>query len=78
MDGVEEYIEIIDRVQADTGHRFGCRDIFDIIIHTARKAKMIDKGDDYVFVLFENELRDFVTRLQINQRGMENLCAMSV
>ena len=57
-------------------HLFRLEDIHTALQYTERKAKLNGKGDDYIPVLFENELRDFVMREIINTRGRMNKCVI--
>lgn len=66
---IDELADALFRTQRDTGHAFTFEEIRSTIVLTTRKAKMNGKGDDYVPVLFENELRDLVMRNRINVFG---------
>lgn len=70
--------DVLFQVQRETGHTFTVDDAWEVMIHTVRKARMNGKGDDYIPVLLENELRDFLMRKQINLLGRLNECARSV
>ena len=69
---------ILFQVQRETGYIFTVDEAWEVMTHTVRKARMNGKGDDYIPVLLENELRDFLTRKQINLLGRLNECARSV
>ena len=73
----EELVDILVDVQRRLRYTFDLVDVFDILRYTIRKCEVNGKGEDYVPILFENELRDFVMRKQINMRGRMNLCARS-
>lgn len=75
---VEELGGIVVDVQNETGYWFDVYDVARIAQHTVRKAEMNGKDENYVLILFENELRDHVMRERINEMGRENLCARSV
>ena len=66
---------IVVGVEAKTGWTFRYKDVCEILQYTERKARQNGKGQDYVPILFENELRDFVTRSVINAKGRLNECA---
>jgi hypothetical protein len=67
---------IVVNVEVETGLTFRLEDIHTALQYTERKAKLNGKGDDYIPVLFENELRDFVMREIINTRGRMNKCVI--
>ena len=64
----EGLVEIVYDVQRQVGFRFDFVDLFELIRYTIRKAELNGKDEDYVPVLFRNELEDFVMRKQINER----------
>ena len=53
-------------------------DMVAIMQHTVRKADLNGKDEEYVPLLFRNELEDYVMRERINAIGRRNLCATSV
>lgn len=71
----DEIRRIVVGVEANTGWTFRYKDVCEILQYTERKARQNGKGQDYVPILFENELRDFVTRSVINAKGRLNECA---
>lgn len=66
-----ELAEIVAKVQNDTKYVFCPYEIADILAFTRRKCKINRKGDDYVPLLFENELRDYLMREAINYMSMK-------
>ncbi len=74
----EQLTDILFDVQSRLGCTFDLTDVLCILRHTVRKCEVNGKGDGYVPILFENELRDFVMRKQINRSGRTNLCARNV
>lgn len=74
---IEELVDILFDVQHRLRYTFDLTDVFNILRYTIRKCEVNGKGEDYVPILFENELRDFVMREEINRRGRMNLCARS-
>ena len=71
---VDRLLMIISDVQETLDYHFSPKDAEEILNHTIRKAQVTGKGIGYIPVLFENELKDFVMRTEINKRG----CALNV
>lgn len=71
-DQVDELVEIVERVEKKTGWTFCPKELHDILQFTIRKCELNGKGDDYIPILFENELTDYLMRLVINARGAKN------
>ena len=67
--------DIVFTVRQETGYRFDVMEVFDILKHSIRKAEMNGKGEDYLPILFQNELEDHVMRQRINREGF--VCAAS-
>lgn len=67
-----ELARIVVGVTEKTGYEFCSYEIADILAFTHRKCELNKKGEDYVPVLFENELRDYLMREAINFRSEEN------
>lgn len=61
--------DILFQVQREAGHTFTVDEAWEVMTHTVRKARINGKGDDYIPILFENELRDFLMRKYINILG---------
>lgn len=72
-----EIQSIVSGVEKKLGWAFDPNEVDSILAYTKRKADLNGKGPDYVPILFENELRDFVMREVINYIGRENRCALS-
>lgn len=72
-----EIRSIVSGVEERFGWEFDQKEVDSILAFTKRKADLNGKGADYVPILFENELRDFVMREVINYIGRENRCALS-
>ena len=68
----DELVDIVESVEKKTGWKFCPKEVHDILRHTIRKCELNGKGEDYIPVLFENELRDYLMRLVINARGAMN------
>ena len=65
----EELGDIIVDVQNETGFWFDVDDMVAIMQHTVRKADLNGKDEEYVPLLFRNELEDYVMRERINAIG---------
>ena len=65
----EELAEIVEKVAEKTGLVICLKDANEVLKYTVRKCEVSGTGPDYIPVLFENELRDFLTRKIINARG---------
>lgn len=68
----DELVNIVYSVQRQAGYRFDLMEVFEVIRHTVRKAELNGKSENYIPILLENELRDFVMRKRINERGKLN------
>lgn len=71
----EAMVGVLYQVQREVGYTFSFDEVYDTAVQTRRKVNLNGKGDDYVPILFENELRDLVMRNRINLLGelmMEN------
>lgn len=77
MMSIQEIQDIVSGVEEKLGWVFFPDEIEDVLQYTIRKAALNRKGDDYIPILFENELRDSVMREKINYMGRKNLCARS-
>lgn len=74
---IEELVDILFDVQRRFHYTFDLQDVYDILTYTIRKCELNGKGSDYIPILYENELRDFLMRREINLRGAMNRCALS-
>lgn len=74
---IEKLVDIVFDAQTRLRYKFDLMDVFDILRYTIRKCEANGKGDDYIPLLFRNELEDFVMREQINLIGRMNQCAKS-
>lgn len=70
-----EILLAIGRVQIRTGYIFGFEELTEVMALTIRKCDLNGKGDEYIPILFENELSDYLMRLSINAKGEMNRCA---
>ena len=71
----EKLYGIVQKVQRETGYNFSVDEIAKVYVYTVRKCEVNGKGSEYVPILFENELTDSLTRLEINRMGEFNRCA---
>ena len=67
--------DIVEDVQGRIGYIFSAQEVRKVLAYTKRKCEINGKGDSYVPILFENELRDYVMRAEINRLGEMNRCA---
>lgn len=74
MDEVSQ--KTVDKIADIFIRRFGiCGDIAvlaEIASQTRRKVELIGESEDYIPVLFENELCDYIARVYINSAGRKN------
>jgi len=59
-------VDAIHTAELQTGRKFDFDTIVDVLIYSVCKLKAICKGADYLQLLFENELRDYAMREEIN------------
>lgn len=69
-----QIFNILTNVQNECCYWFDVEEVADVMEHTVKKCQINGGGKEYMPALFENELRDFVTRKEINERGKVNLC----
>lgn len=70
----DEIQSIVLGVEEKLGWEFSQEEVDKILKYTIRKATLNHKGEDYIPILFENELRDSVMREVINYMGRKNRC----
>lgn len=63
---------IVEQVSQKTGFIFDDEEISQTIEYTKRKCELNGKGEEYFYLLFENELEDLIQRYYINLRGFIN------
>lgn len=73
----EAMVDVLYQVQREVRYIFSFDEVYGTAVQTKRKVDLNGKGDDYVPILFENELRDLVMRNRINLLGRLNECAKS-
>ena len=57
---------ILDRVQRSEFVVFDPLEVYNVARATRRKMELNSQDESYLYLLFENELRDHVTRKRIN------------
>lgn len=62
-------VDAIHTAELRARRKFDFDAIADVLIYSAHKLKAIGKGTDYLPPLFENELRDYAMREEINMIG---------
>lgn len=67
-----EFDDIVKQVENKTGYIFEENEVREVFAYTLRKCEINGKGADYVPILFENELRDYLMRAYINLKGEKN------
>lgn len=69
---VTEIVEIAVKTAERIGYDFAPEEVESVLRFTERKLEINGKGDDYLPILFENELEDYVKRRAINFIGFMN------
>lgn len=64
--------KIVEDTQESIGYQFSMEEIIEILSHTIRKCELNGKGEEYIPILFENELRDYVMVNAINYFSILN------
>lgn len=64
-----QMVDVLFSVQRKTGYKFDPDEVYEIARYTLRKCQVNGMGDDYAPILFENELRDYLSRKAINMKG---------
>lgn len=73
MEGKEkELYEIVERAGKELNYQFDDGEIADVLRYSLRKCEVNGKDDDYVPIIFETELHDYVMRSTINAVGYMN------
>jgi len=58
----DELSKIVEKTTEDTGYEFGDSELKEILGFTYRKCHLNQKDGDYVSILFEDELKDYLMR----------------
>lgn len=66
---IDQMVGIAERI---VGLSFPPGDLYGLANHTFRKWENTGYGEDYLPILFENELHDFLMRREINAVGRIN------
>lgn len=78
----ERTLEIIEKVEKETGYTYCPMEIADIVQCAIRKCELNGKDEEYFYLLLPDELKQYLMRAYINMRGEQNrrrreLCAAS-
>lgn len=73
-----EMADILFRVQRETGYTFTVEEAYSAMSLTVREAEISGKGDGYVPILLEKELRGLAMRKQIDCVGRVAKCVKCV
>lgn len=65
----EDLVSILDKEQCKSGYSFDGEEALKILSHTVRKCGLTGNEADYIPILFENELHDYIMRLAVNHIG---------
>lgn len=66
---VERIIAAIEVAEKKMDRQIPERIWLEVLWNTMRKCKAVGKDDDYLPILFENELYDYFMRQEINMKG---------
>lgn len=69
---VNELVDIAIKTSDRIGYRFSKDEIKSVLEYAERKLELNKKGDDYLPVLFESELENYIRRHAINILGGMN------
>lgn len=64
--------QMVETAERMLGIRFPPGDLYGLANHTSRKWENMGYSEDYLPILFENELRDYFMRRHINAVGRIN------
>ncbi len=67
------YSDIVKRVENETGYKLALHEISETFMYSLRKCKLNGKGVDYLPIMFESELRDYIAGVSITALGMINM-----
>lgn len=73
----QEIQEIVSGVEEKLGWIFVPEEVECVLQYTIHKSAMLQKSNDYIPILFENELRDLVIRAEINHLRRKNICVQN-
>lgn len=68
----EKIVQAIEKVENLLGLRIPERVWVDVLQYSVQKLQAIGKPETYLPVLFQNELADYYTRMDINMKGAVN------
>ena len=63
---MKEILKTVKRKEESTGYRFSVQQVASCIRYTVRKCLRLGKGEEYIPVLFQTELDDYLFRNTVN------------
>ena len=69
---IEDIGRAVSRVENETDYQYDDEEIGKVYEHTLRKCEINGKGNEYIPILFENELKDYIIAKAINLKGRCN------
>lgn len=63
---VRQVDDVVEKVEQNTGYIFEDFEIGNVLLYTIRKWEATKKDQDYIMILFENELIDYLLRKEVN------------
>lgn len=68
----DKIVGAIEAAEKKLGVRISEGVWLEVLVESYRKLACINKPDDYLPILFQNELTDYYARLEINLKGVAN------
>lgn len=68
----ERTMQVLVEVEEKTNYIFSPEEVIETVQYTIRKCEMNGKDEEYFYLLFQDELEQYLTRAYINMRGEEN------
>lgn len=68
----EQIVKIVLSIEQKTRYHFTKEELENVYSYTLHKCKIIKEDESYIPILFENELRDYLTRKYVTQQGHKN------
>ena len=69
---LEKLIAAKEDAEARLGFDIPGNVVAEVLEYTIRKCEANGKGEDYLPLLFKDELKDYYMRMEINAKGSEN------
>lgn len=70
MIDVNELADIAFNVSQEMGYSYSPEEVEYVLRYTERKAEVCGNGEDYIPILFETELKDYLMRAAISVEGL--------